>query len=92
MEDIDELSDNRSLLNSGIVLLSWVLMSMKEIKSIKQSILKIDFDWSSWNDKGKSTFSRFGISKYDQYSIFRNTLQCHWTSKIETKYFRIDGC
>ena len=64
MEDIDESSDNRSLLNSGIVLLSWVLMSMNEIKSIKQSILEIDFDWSSWNDKGRSTFSRFGISKY----------------------------
>ena len=52
--------------------------SMNEIKSIKQAILEIDFDRTSWNETGDSlTFRRFGISKYHQYSIFGNTFQCH---------------
>ena len=39
------------------------------------------------------TFWRFGISKYHQYSIFRNTFQCHWTRIIETTSSRIvNGC
>ena len=51
---------------------------MNEIKSIKQAILEIDFDRTHQNEKGGSlTFRRFGISKYNQYSIFRNTFQCH---------------
>ena len=58
-----------------------------------QSILEIDFDRTSSNESSdRLTCWRFGISKYDQCSIFRNTFQCHWTSKIETISFRIDGC
>ena len=68
---------------------------MNEIKSIKQSILEIDFDWTSWNGRvpsvGNLTFWRFGISKHHQYSIFRNTFQCHWTRIFETTLHRING-
>ena len=39
-----------------------------EWNQIKQSILEIDFDRTFLNDQGRSTFWRFGISKYDQYS------------------------
>ena len=64
-----------------------------EWNQINQTILEIDFDWTHWNEKGSLTFRRFGISKYHQYSIFRNTFQCHWTRKSETFPFRIDnGC
>ena len=59
---------------------------------INQTILEIDFDRTFWNALGRLTLSRYGISKYDQYSIFRNTFQCHWTSIVETTSFRIDGC
>ena len=41
---------------------------------------------------GSLTFLRFGISKYDQYSIFRITFQYHWTMFTETRSSRIDGC
>ena len=39
----------------------------------KQTILEINFDWTSSNERryqspGRLTFWRFGISKYDQYS------------------------
>ena len=67
-----------------------------EWNQINQTILEIDFDRTLWNGRPWSvenlTFRRFGISKYHQYSIFRNTLQCHWTRTIETPSFRIDGC
>ena len=59
---------------------------------INQTMLEIDFDRTFLNGRGSSTFWRFGISKYDQYSIVRNTFQCHWTRIIETPSFRIDGC
>ena len=43
--------------------------------------------------QGSLTFRRFGISKYDQYSIFRYTFQFHYTRITETTLFRIDnGC
>ena len=63
-----------------------------EWNQINQTILEIDFDRTTLNEYGSLTFRRFGISKYDQYSIFRNTFQCHWTSIVETTSFRIDGC
>ena len=63
-----------------------------EWNQINQTILEIDFDRTSSNELGSLTFWKFGISKYDQYSIFRNTFQCHGTSKIETISSRIDGC
>ena len=67
--------------------------SINGIKSIKQSILEIDCDWVNPNEAGILTCWRFGISEYNQYSIFRSTFQYHWTSIIETKSFRIDnGC
>ena len=60
---------------------------------INQTILEIDFDRTFRNELGRLTFWRFGISKYDQYSIFKNTFQCHWTRIPETATFRIDdGC
>ena len=59
---------------------------------INQTILEIDFDRTHSNDRGSSTFWRFGISKYYQYSIFRNTFQCHYTRIIETKSFRSYWC
>ena len=60
---------------------------------LNQSILEIDFDWTFWNERGSSTFRRFGISKYHQCSILRNTFQCYRTRIKETISFRIDnGC
>ena len=60
---------------------------------LNQSILEIDFDWTFWNERGSLTFSRFGISKYHQCSILRNTFQCYRTRIKETISFRIDnGC
>ena len=63
-----------------------------EWNQINQTILEIDLDWTHLNASGSLTFRRFGISKYHQYSIFRNTFQCHWTRPIETTPSRIDGC
>ena len=63
-----------------------------EWNQINQTILEIDFDRTTLNEYGSLTFRRFGISKYDQYSIFRNTFQCHWTRITETIFVRIDGC
>ena len=34
-----------------------------------KSLLEIDFDSTSSNESGRSTFWRFGISKFDQYSF-----------------------
>ena len=78
--DLDKISEN------GRNIYEW--------NQINQTILEIDFDRTSWNEKeGRLTFWRFGISKYDQYSIFRNTFQCHWTRKKEIISFRIvNGC
>ena len=65
-----------------------------EWNQINQTILEIDFDRTYWNETGSLTFRRFGISKYHQYSIFKNTFQCHGTRIIETtSQSRIDnGC
>ena len=63
-----------------------------EWNQINQTILEITFDRTSSNDQGSLTFWRFGISKFDQYSIFRNTFQCHWTRITETQSSRIDKC
>ena len=64
-----------------------------EWNQINQTILEIDFDRTHWNELYRSTVWRFGISKFDQYSIFRNTFQCHWTRILETiSYPGIDGC
>ena len=80
--DFDKISEN------GRNIYEW--------NQIKQTILEIDFDRTYSNEPlqsvGNLTFWRFGISKYDQCSIFRNTFQCHWTRKFETPSFRIDGC
>ena len=76
--DFDKISEN------GRNIYEW--------DQINQTILEIDFDWTSWNELYWSTVWRFGISKYDQYSIFRNTFQCHYTRIIETISHRIDGC
>ena len=42
-----------------------------ESNQINQTILEIDFDRTHPNESSSSTFWRFGISKYYQYSIFR---------------------
>ena len=62
-----------------------------EWNQINQTILEIDFDRTFSNEKGRLTFRRLGISKHDQYSIFRNTFQCQWTRIFETIPFRING-
>ena len=70
------------------------LARMEETSIFKFSsnnLLEIDFDRTYSNETGSLTYWRFGISKYDQYSIFENTFQCHWTSIIETILWRIDG-
>ena len=59
-----------------------------ESNQINQTILEIDFDRTHSNEPGSSTFRRFGISKYYQYSIFRNTCQCHYTRMRKTKSYR----
>ena len=68
-----------------------------EWNPINQSILEIDFDRTFQNGRpkippGRLTFWRFGISKYHQYSVFRNTFQYQWTRTNETISSRIDGC
>ena len=75
--DFDKISEN------GRNIYEW--------NQINQTILEIDFDRTFWNALGRLTLSRYGISKYDQYSIFRNTFQCHWTRPTETTSFRIDN-
>ena len=59
-----------------------------ESNPINQTILEIDFDRTHPNERGSLTFRRFGISKYYQYSIFRNTCQCHYTSIAKTIIYR----
>ena len=69
--DLDKISENGR--------------NIYESNQINQTILEIDFDRTLWNELGRQTFRRFGISKYYQYSIFRNTFQCHYTRIQETK-------
>ena len=83
LRDLDKISENGR--------------NIYESNQINQSILEIDFDRTFWNGRsyrspGSSTFRRYGISKYDQCSIFRNTFQCHWTRIFETISVRMDGC
>ena len=60
-----------------------------ESNQINQTILEIGFfDRTLLNESGRLTFRRFGISKYYQNSIFRNTFQCHYTRFIETPLYR----
>ena len=75
--DFDKISKNGS--------------NIYEWNQINQTILEIDFDRTCSNEWGSSTLRRFGISKYEQYSIFRNTFQCHCKRKTETPSFRIDN-
>ena len=64
-----------------------------EWNQINQTILDIDFDWTLSNESGRSTFWRFGISRSNQYSIFQNTFQSHWTRIPETHSIWTDnGC
>ena len=63
-----------------------------ESNQINQTILEIDFDRTFRNESGSLTFWRFGISKYYQYSIFRNTFQCHYTRITETNSYRSYWC
>ena len=74
MLDLDTISENGR--------------NIYESNQINQTILEIDFDRTCPNELGSLTFRRFGISKYYQYSIFRNTFQCHYTRIIETTSFR----
>ena len=82
--DLDKISEN------GRNIYEW--------NQIYQTILEIDFDRTFRNGRphqpGRLTFWRFGISKYHQYSIFRNTFQCQWMRPKETTTWplRIDGC
>ena len=76
--DLDKISEN------GRNIYEW--------NQINQSILEIDFDRTYSNESiGRLTVWRFGISKYHQYSMIRNTFQCHWTRITETTPFRING-
>ena len=66
-----------------------------EWNQINQTILDIDFDWTFPNEPGSLTFWRLGISRSNQFSIFQNTFQSHWTRFIETTSIRIridNGC
>ena len=65
--------------------------SMNEIRSIKQSILEIDIDWTLQYVSGRLTFWRLGISKYYQYSLFRNTFQCHSSRITDIISFWMDN-
>ena len=71
---VDKISENRR--------------NIYESNQVNQTILEIDFDRTHSNEPGSSTFRRFGISKYYQYSIFRNTFQCHYMRIFETNRFR----
>ena len=55
------------------------------MNSIHQSILEIDFDRTTHrNEYCRLTFWTLGISKNDQYSVLRNTFQCHRKRILET--------
>ena len=51
----------------------------------------MDFDRTFQNETGNLTFRRFGISKYYQYSMFKNTFQCHYTRIFETRSVSSNG-
>ena len=57
--DFDKISEN------GRNIYEW--------NGITQTILDIDFDRTSWNERGRLTVWRLGISRSNQYSIFQNT-------------------
>ena len=60
---------------------------------INQTILDIVFDRVHQNESDRSTFWRFGISNYYQYSTFRNTFQYHKSRPFKTMASIIDnGC
>ena len=53
-------------------------------------ILVIDLDWTDWNEKGRLTVCRFGISI--QYSIIQyQTRKSYWIRIFETTINRSDG-
>ena len=63
--DLDKISEN------GRNIYEW--------NQNNQTILEIDFDRTLRNETGSSTFRRFGISKYDQYSeILSNVTVWGW--------------
>ena len=67
--------------------------SMNESYVVNQLILVMDFDWTFWNELGRSTLSIFGISMSHQILMIGTTFQCHWTRMNKTPSFRIDnGC
>ena len=74
MLDFDKISENGR--------------NIYESNQINQTILEIDFDRTLQNESGSLTFCRFGISIYNQYSILRNTCQCHYTRIFETSQYR----
>ena len=80
-----------SSISSGSILASSLLIS-KHLFGTKLTQLVMVLDRTSSNEWGRSTFRRFGISKYNQSSIFGTTFQCHWTRIFETIPLRIDGC
>ena len=53
MEVTDVSNDCRSLLTIGNMFLSWVLMSMNEIKSIKQYSRLISIEHTGMDDKNQ---------------------------------------
>ena len=92
---------NQWLITEQFRIIEWLFDSVDTISEngrniyewnqINQTILEIDFDRTYRNDQGRSTFWRFGISKYHQRLKFRNTFQCHWTRIFETIPYRING-
>ena len=77
--DFDKISEN-----GGNIIYDW--------SQINQPILEIDIDWTFLKEYGRLTFWRFGISNYSQYSIFRNTFQCHRPNIFKTTLYRVNGC
>ena len=54
-------------------------------------ILLIDIDWTFWNESGRLTVWRFGISIH--HSIIQyQTRKKHWTRLFETTSIRSDRC
>ena len=54
MEVIDESNDNRSLLNSGNISLSWILISMNQIRSSNNPYSKmilIEHTGMNWENR-----------------------------------------
>ena len=53
-------------------------------------ILVIDLDWTSWNERGRLTVCRFGISIHDSIIQYQ-TRKSYITRIPETSSFRSDG-